>query len=105
MEPKNDSKNVPVSDSRSALAILRENSRKRIESESVQAFKELADACALAHTEMKRNPSASQFADSLKNVREAFSTLRAIAQEANAARSLERTQKRAKRFGVDIEFI
>lgn len=98
--PKNDS---PKSDSLAILAQLRERSQKRIEEESVSAFKALADASALAYSEMKRSPNPAQFSYSLSRVKEAFATLRSIAQESNASRSLERTRNRAKRFGIDVE--
>ncbi len=97
---KNDS---PKSDSLAILAQLRERSQKRIEEESVSAFKALADASALAFSEMKRSPNPAQFSYSLSRVKEAFATLRSIAQESNASRSLERTRNRAKRFGIDVE--
>lgn len=101
---KNDSKNV---DSKNALSQLRENASKRIAEESVQAFKALADASALAFTSCKNAPAElreSQFAFAFARVKEAFASLRSLSQEANAARSLERTQRRASRFGIDIDF-
>lgn len=81
---------------------LRAEAQTKLEANAIEAFATLARASALSHSELKANCNRSQFVDSFQRIKDAYSAIRELNAEFNAARSLERVNAKCARFGVNL---